>query len=269
MKQTELVFLKLGGSLITDKDKPSTAKPGVIQRIAQEIAKGLETHPEMKLILGHGSGSFGHASAVKYDTHKGGNSPQYWQGFSRVWHAAHQLNNIVIDKCSEAGLPVIAFPPSAGVTARDHSVMDWDTSPLRSALSHNLIPVVMGDVVFDTLRGGTILSTEQIFTHLSREYVPQRILLAGLDAGVYLGSDLLAEIIPQITPANINTFLPSLSGSNAADVTGGMLSKVQLMLSIINANPSVEIQIFSGLEPGNVNKALNGEVLGTLITINP
>ncbi len=266
MKSSELVFLKLGGSLITDKDTPSTAKPGVIQRIAQEISQGLKANPGIRLILGHGSGSFGHASAAKYQTHEGGESSEYWQGFSKVWQSARQLNEIIIEEFSTAGLPVIAFPPSAGVIARDRSIARWDIEPLQLTLSHGLIPVVMGDVVFDTALGGTILSTEQIFKYLAPIFRPHQILLAGSDAGVYLDPDQSDEIIPHITPSNISTVLPYLSGSSAADVTGGMLSKVRLMLSILNTNPSTQIQIFAGSLPGNVNKVLNGEVIGTLIT---
>lgn len=266
MKTTELVFLKLGGSLITEKDTPSTANPGVIQRIAQEITQSFKINPGMNLILGHGSGSFGHTAAAKYQTQEGGESPEYWQGFSEVWHAARQLNDIIIDQLSNAGLPVIAFPPSSSVVAHGRSISQWDIEPLRLALSRRLIPVVMGDVVFDTQLGGTILSTEQIFQYLARVFAPARILLAGSDPGVYLNPAQSDEIIPHITRSNIKTIMPSLSGSSAADVTGGMLSKVQLMLSTLNANPSIQIQIFSGLAPGNVSKALNGNLLGTLIT---
>ena len=37
----ELVFVKLGGSVITDKTQPETARPEVIARLAGEIAAAL------------------------------------------------------------------------------------------------------------------------------------------------------------------------------------------------------------------------------------
>ena len=53
------IFLKLGGSLITDKDKPYTARTQVIADIAKEIVAARKTDPDMELLIGHGSGSFG------------------------------------------------------------------------------------------------------------------------------------------------------------------------------------------------------------------
>jgi isopentenyl phosphate kinase len=49
------------------------------------------------------------------------------------------------------------------------------------------------------------------------------------------------------------------------DVTGGMKSKVTQMLELVQQNPLLKIQIFSGLEPGNIVRALAGETLGTWI----
>ena len=62
---TMLTFLKLGGSLITDKDSPHTARPEILRRLAEEIAAARQHNPAMQLIIGHGSGSFGHMPAKK------------------------------------------------------------------------------------------------------------------------------------------------------------------------------------------------------------
>jgi isopentenyl phosphate kinase len=53
--------------------------------------------------------------------------------------------------------------------------------------------------------------------------------------------------------------------SAAADVTGGMESKVRQMLELVGENPELKIQIFSGVEPGNLVRVLTGETLGTVI----
>jgi len=44
-----------------------------------------------------------------------------------------------------------------------------------------------------------------------------------------------------------------------------MESKVKQMLDAVTANPDVTVQIFSGVEPGNIVRALTGETLGTMI----
>lgn len=56
------------------------------------------------------------------------------------------------------------------------------------ALANGILPVVYGDVVFDEVRGGTILSTEDLFQHLAHQLHPERVLLAGLEAGVWADS---------------------------------------------------------------------------------
>ena len=54
--------------------------------------------------------------------------------------------------------------------------------------------------------------------------------------------------------------------SAAADVTGGMEAKVTQMLELVQQNPALKIQIFSGADRGSILQALTGETLGTWIT---
>jgi isopentenyl phosphate kinase len=266
MKQKELVFLKLGGSLITDKGTPFTARTKALHRISKEIAQALREDSSLQVLIGHGSGSFGHVSADQHHTHTGGMGDDYWQGFSKVWLAARELNQIVIESLSSSGLQVMAFPPSAGVISNNQQVDFWDIHPIQMALARNLIPIVQGDVVFDRQMGGTILSTEQVFHFLTSQLSPSRILLAGIEEGVYLHSDHPEDIIPHITPSNIEKVLPLLSDLKTIDVTGGMYSKVQVMLSLVKQCPALQVQIFSGEKPGEICKALKGESTGTRIS---
>jgi len=85
---TSLQFLKLGGSLITEKDRPHTARLQVIRRLASEIARARRDDPALRLVLGHGSGSFGHVPAQKYGTRGGVRTPEEWGGFVQVWREA-------------------------------------------------------------------------------------------------------------------------------------------------------------------------------------
>lgn len=267
MDQLQLVFVKLGGSLITDKNTAMTPRTDLIQRLADEIAEAIKVLPGLRLLIGHGSGSFGHEVADRYQTQSGGRGADYWQGFIQVWAAARELNQIVIEALTRSGLPVIAFPPSAGVTTQGRVIKSWDIQPIEHALSHGLIPVVYGDVIFDTHLGGTILSTEAVFQYLAKALSPEKILLAGLDAGVYLDEQHKEKIIDKITPSTIQAILPALSTSAAVDVTGGMRSKVNLMVSLVNEVPSLNVHIFSGLKQGHLYKALteNTPQFGTCI----
>jgi isopentenyl phosphate kinase len=260
-----LYFLKLGGSLITDKRKPGTPRSKVIARLALEIKKFLHNTEDIKLLLGHGSGSFGHVPAIKYGTRLGVKTQAQWDGFAEVWFDARMLNQIVIEILHKAGLPAISFPVSAGVNARDGKIETWNLTPIQSALDSGTLPVVFGDVAFDSVRGGTILSTEDIFVHLARDLHPRRILLAGIAEGVWSDYPQCTQLIQEITPANWRYISDSLSGSEAVDVTGGMESKVQSMVDLVTEHPNLDIQIFSGNQSGYLSSALKGEKIGTRI----
>jgi isopentenyl phosphate kinase len=269
---SHLFFLKLGGSLITDKAVPHTPRPEVLARLAQEIAEARRANPVMQLLLGHGSGSFGHVPARQYSTRVGVRTSEQWRGFTEVWREANALDRLVVDALGNAGLPVIDFPPSASVTACDGQVAAWDIAPLQMALETGLLPVIQGDVIFDSARGGTILSTEELFAHLARQLHPARLLLAGIEPGVWpvyppSGGKASTGIIRNITPTNFAEVLPGLGGSQAADVTGGMASKVRQMLALVKELPGLEVLIFSGLQPGLVRQALLGECEGTQIRV--
>lgn len=261
--KSKIIFLKLGGSLITDKTQARTPRIDMISRLANEIQAALLNMKDYSLVLGHGSGSFGHVTANKYGTRKGVKSAKAWRGFAEVGYQAASLNHIVMGALQATGLAALSFSPSGTVTAENGQVKSWNLNAIRSALKVGIIPVVYGDVVFDTSLGGTILSTEDIFLHLARELFPHRILLAGIDEGVWADYPTCTEIIPRITDENWKKLAPIISGSAATDVTGGMASKVRQMLILVRENPELEVFIFSGKQPGNVTAALKGILQGT------
>jgi isopentenyl phosphate kinase len=260
-----LQFLKLGGSLITDKNRPHTPRPDVLARLAGEIAAAHRHDLGMRLIVGNGAGSYGHVPARRYGTRQGVCTPQDWSGFAEVWREAAALNRLVVDALATAGLDVISLPPSASVIAEDGRLASWDLAPIQAALQAGLLPVIQGDVIFDRVRGGTILSTEDLFAYLAIKLRPIRVLLAGLEPGVWADYPRCTELVAEITPGTLKDVMPSIGGSSAPDVTGGMLSKVSQSLELTQMIPGLEVHIFSGEEPGAVGRALLGEPLGTVI----
>lgn len=274
----ELVFLKLGGSLITDKTQPYTPLLDVMDDIALQIATTLKTQPNLRLVIGHGAGSFGHVAASEYKTRDGyprpsplthrerdENEGNYWKGFAEVWYQASSLNRYVMKALHKANVRAISLPPSSSVIASEGKVSVWETTPISMALSAHIVPVIFGDVVFDEIRGGTILSTEDLFMHLARALSPERILLAGLESAVWADFPARTKKIEKITSSTFDEISAGIGKSEAADVTGGMESKVKQMLELIENNPELTIQIFSGREPGHIVRTLSGETLGTVI----
>jgi isopentenyl phosphate kinase len=263
-----LYFLKLGGSLITFKDKPHAPQFNVIEQAINEIKEAITENPDLNLILAHGSGSFGHTPAHAYKTIDGVYSEAQWKGFCEVWKEAHDLNQIVMDKLFNSGIPAICFSPSAQVTTKNHKIVKWDTSQIRAAIKDHLVPVVYGDVVFDDKINGTILSTENLFAYLARLMRPERILLAGVDDGVFLDFPSNKNLLNILSPDEQRKNQPHLEKSASIDVTGGMESKVSIMMDLVKHNYVKSVSIFSGLKQGNILAALSGEYPGTTLSVN-
>ena len=249
----DVVFLKLGGSLITDKTGVEAVRPAVLARLAREIEEARRARPGLPLLLGHGSGSFGHVAAARHHTRQGVETAEQWHGFAAVSAAAARLNRLVVEALLAAGVPAITLQPSASAVCQDGRLVSLALEPVRRSLAAGLVPVVYGDVAFDEGRGGTIISTEEIMTFLATGVQPSWLLLAGETAGVL---DEQGGVVPLITPANFEEIRPALGGSRGTDVTGGMASKVRGMLDLVESRPQLKIRIFSGLEAGAVTQAL-------------
>jgi isopentenyl phosphate kinase len=258
-----LTFVKLGGSLITDKQVESSFRDSVAARIAAEIYDALEADGSLRLLVGHGSGSFGHFAAKRYKTIEGVHSAEEWRGFAEVATVAAELNTLVARTLHAAGVPVWRFQPSASALSRDGALVSLAADPIRQALGHALVPLVYGDVSLDEARGGTIISTETVFFYLAHHLPVQRVLLLGEVAGVYGPG---GQVVPEITPANIQSLENALGGSAGMDVTGGMETKVRDMLALVQQLPHLTIRIMDGREPDLLRQTLLGqEEPGTLI----
>lgn len=262
-----MIFLKLGGSAITDKNREATARPDVIHQIAREIHRASShSNFSFSLLIGHGSGSFGHFAAKKFGYGKPGN----WRAYVETGAAAARLTRIVTDVFLDEEVPVVAMQPSASARCRDGVLIDLAIEPIRIALAHRLIPLIHGDVAFDETREMTIASTEMIFAYLAPILKPSRIVLAGIVEGVFTTDpfkDSSAELIREITPANFAQIESQLRGSHGVDVTGGMLDKVRKMVDLVQRTPTIRVHIISALRAGVIERALTRDDFdeGTII----
>jgi isopentenyl phosphate kinase len=252
-----LILLKLGGSLITDKSREATAREEVIRQAAREIREALEARSDLRLLVGHGSGSFGHFVARRYGLLEDG--PPNWRGYAETGAVATHLNRLVTDVFLAEGVPVVSIQPSASAHCRDGELVSMATEPIQLALRHDLVPLVYGDVALDEVRGCTIISTEQIFAYLAHHLEPGRIVLVGEVEGVFTADPLRdesAQLVPEISRQNFHQVEKMLVGSFGVDVTGGMLTKVRMMYALVQERPELKVQLISGRRPGTIKRVL-------------
>lgn len=256
--------------MITDKTRPETVRLDVLEQIAREIQRARIEAPDLRLLLGHGSGSFGHAAAHRHGTRTGVAGAAGWLGFAEVADAAARLNRLVVRALLDAGVPVWAIQPSAGAWSTDGEIACWRPEIPEMALNRGVAPLIYGDVMVDTVRGGTIFSTEELFSWLATRLRPVRIILAGTVDGVFSADPLAhpgATPWAEITPDDLPALRRSLGASHGIDVTGGMLSKVSAMCDLVADLPDLQVRLISGLRPGAIRAALLDlpEAGGTLI----
>lgn len=239
-------LIKLGGSLVTDKRQPKAFRRETVRSIARQLTEIHKRQPKLGIVLGHGSGSFGHFEARKYDADAGVRSAQDRLAFARVGAAASQLSQLILDELLAASLPALRFQPSAMQIARDRSLAQIRLDPLRMALEKGYLPLAHGDIALDETIGGCIISTEALFARLVRPLNARRIILLGNVEGVL---DRDGAVIPHITPRNIGRYSGALGASEGYDVTGGMAQKVAEMLALAQRHDRLEIVIANGQRP--------------------
>ncbi|MEK7187092.1 MAG: isopentenyl phosphate kinase [Patescibacteria group bacterium] len=261
-----LILIKLGGGLITDKKRAFYARGDIIRRLGKEILEARKSCKD-KIILAHGSGSFGHVVAKKYKTSEGLVNNSSFKGLTLVADAAIKINRIVMLQMLRIGLPVVSFSPASLIFAKNREQRNCFVDPIFRALELNYLPVLYGDVVFDSEENGfCIFSSEKVLEVIAgqaRGRFKLRILYCGDTEGVY-GTN--GETIGCLTRKSFSKIKGTIKGSGGVDVTGGMLHKVEESVEMAT-KWGVETVIFSGKDKGNLWKAIVGKsVRGTKIT---
>lgn len=249
------VVLKIGGSVLTDKNQSSTARPEHIERLAAEIKAGLGS----RLVLIHGVGSFGHHQAREFGMRNGLNSTSI-RGIWPTHSAAKTLNSMILDALYRQGVYAAPVHPLGMCVLKDGRVDSLCLDVIDEFLAHGIVPVLHGDLAADRTRGIDVISGDQIVVAIARALKAEKVGIGTNVDGVY-AKDF--KIIESISPSNIDTVKEALSGSGGVDVTGGMAGKITELLDL--ASSGIPSLVFNAEKPGNVAKFLRGACPGTLI----
>lgn len=259
------ILIKLGGSLITDKTEARSFRSERVSRIVKQVVELRDLIPDVRIVIGHGSGSFGHVEARKYNTVEGVNTAEERHGLGQVGAVAAELSLLVQNEFLAAGLPTLRFQPSSTLVAREGRIESFDSRALSLALDECFIPLIHGDIALDRRIGGTIISTESIFAHLAQPLGVDRIILLGEVAGVL---NQKGELVPQITPGSFANLRSALAGSHGVDVTGGMSQKVNTMIDLVRMHPSLNVIIADGRRDNLLRDLLvEGCQIGTRVCV--
>ena len=263
MSSLRPTVLKIGGSVITDKEGQLAAKTQEINRLAGEIhGAGVQN-----LILTHGGGSFGHPSAEEYAIKEGYKEESQKVGFSVTHHYMTVLNGLFMDSLIWHELPAVSVTPSSCIITENGRIRQFEDTSVKSLLKMGFTPVLYGDAVLDTKLGFTVLSGDQLASALAIRFGAARIVI-GVDVdGLYDADPKLvktAKMLDRLTLEGLKGLQGKLGKATACDVTGGMFGKMAELIPAVELN--IPITVVNASKPRNVYKALKGEAVnGTVI----
>ncbi len=254
------VFIKIGGSFITYKDKPFSIDYSALYNTYKIIAG---VYREKNILIGHGGGSFAHPIVKAMEKSDPAKTIVLCQKATRL------LNNVIVNYLVDYGLPVVSIQTSVLVY---HSSSGYKVAidPLAKALEYKLVPIVYGECIYCEKDYYRVLSTEELFKVLVPFLKPEYIVFIERVSGVYTRDPLKyrdAERIPLINRENYREILDTISGASGVDVTGGIKSKIEYSIELARKY-GIKSIIISGFDVGECIRAiLYGETSkGTVIT---
>ena len=259
----QLTVLKIGGSVITNKNEELSARTKVINRIAEEIKKA----KLKELIIVHGGGSFGHPTAKKYSIKEGFKQENKKAGFAETHHVMTVLNGLFMDALIWHNFPSVSIAPSSCIVAKNGRINLFLDTIIRSLLKIGITPVLYGDAIIDSDLGFTIISGDQIVSYLAKKFGANKIVV-GVDVDGLFDSDPKKTSNPHLykhlTLKELESRKHNIGASNSSDVTGGMLGKINELTSAIEQG--IPVSIVNADKPDRIYKALTGSIVeGTLL----
>ena len=243
-----MILIKLGGSIITNKERPLSARRKAIESILKQIKK----IKEPKIIV-HGGGSYGHYWSVKYDMHT---KPAKYdaRGVAIVKNSMIELNKIILDIAVKNRINAYCLPPT--------DFMNGNKSIKNKILTMNdisksgLTPITFGDALWFGQKKSYILSGDVIMTTIAKVLKPRlSVFVLNVD-GVY--SDLKTKKLIY----DFKKEKPTIS-INKMDVTGGMARKITEAVKI--SRSGLNVFFTNGNKPQRITDAVSGKKFeGTL-----
>ncbi|WP_226007194.1 isopentenyl phosphate kinase [Natrinema salinisoli] len=245
-----MIVLKLGGSVITEKDRPETLDGEALERAADAIAAAIDGGLE-DLVVVHGGGSFGHYNASEHgvSTTEGTRDAT---AVLDIHGAMKTLNQFVLGRLLERDVQAVPVHPFSAAARDSEGELDLPTGQVETMLAEGFVPVLHGDVIAHAGAGATVVSGDELVADLARTLEADRVGLCSTVPGVLDGDDAVIDRIDEF-----DAVAAVLGASDATDVTGGMAGKVRTLLAL-----EAEASIF-GLEA--LESFLEGENPGTTI----
>jgi len=238
---------------------------GMGGKLCIKLASQLPSHS----CIVHGAGSFGHFHASLYNIKAGTAAsssnlgPGAHLGMCETRRSVLKLNSMVSSALLDAKRCATPVHPMDSWVSDDTVLASADLTCVQRCLQLDVLPVLHGDVIFDSRRGYTVLSGDDIMQELSRRLQPPLVLFVSDVPGVFLEPPACASTASTKDPSFISLCIVDSSGciqrlqhlesqhhelaslevggSSGTDITGGMRKKLQSACAIAASGIPVAI----------------------------
>ncbi len=254
MNRPEVIVLKLGGSVVTDKTRERSPRLKIIDEIAEIISGS-----GRRFLIIHGGGSFAHPTAARYNLQTGYRDPSQLIGYAKTKQGLLQLQALILDALIRHGVPAIPFTTSSFVCAERGRIYSVEIQPIKRLFKLGLTPVLSGDVVADTALGFSIVSGDQLAPTMAIEFEASQVIFGCDVDGVFTEDPKKsprAKLIPTIDISNIDRIAESAGASAAIDVTSGMSGKLIESKRLLETG--IGVTVVNLTKPQNLQALLEG-----------
>ena len=263
MTAEDLIVFKLGGSLLTDKSTPYKLRENVIKAVAREIKECIDLGLIKSLVIVHGVGSCGHYPVLKYNLHKGFRNKDQLISMSKTQQIVNIFRKTIATTFLEEGIPINLMHASSMVVGNKMVISDHAFTSLKGFLSLGMVPLIGGDMMYDTSMGFSVCGGDQLAVVLSRVLHAKQLLFATDVPGVFDKDPKSGENAQLLREININEIEQILSSSDQtakSDASGKMQGKLLSLVSIKDRiQEGLEVAIFSMNKKGVLKNYLKGQ----------
>lgn len=252
----EIIIIKLGGSVLTDKNQPFSIRTDVMRLLIDQIVSS-----KKNLIIIHGGGSYGHPLAKQYQI-VGGLDPSIENqpiGIAETHAAMMDLNSKIVDYFLAKRFPVISFQPSAIFMIKNNMIFSNSLEPIEASLDLGITPILYGDIILDTGGNFSIISGDRIILEICtslKKYKVSKVIFAIEKDGIFIQVENEIKLLDKIESSQIDD-IPLANLDNKIDVTGGILGKLKSIQKICALN--IPVQILNGIKQDILFKAIQGQ----------
>ncbi|WP_371802832.1 isopentenyl phosphate kinase [Candidatus Lokiarchaeum ossiferum] len=265
----DITIIKIGGSVITDKNIPFSLKEDVLDDLIDQIQKA-----DQKCIIVHGAGSFAHPLAKKYRIVSGRNNEIEDQiiGLIKTHNGVAKLNSIILNKFLEKKIPAMPIQPSAVFYQKRFPSGNLITVLIK-LLDLKITPILYGDIIFGQENDFSIISGDKIIEEICKQFVDlkkppkyriRKVIFCFDEDGLYIeDADKKKKLLSNIEHKKIDS-IKFFNLGLKIDVTGGILGKLEETKKICKLK--IPVQLINGKQKNFLLKALQQQkILSTTI----